>query len=113
MTLIEQATHPPISSCTAWGFSYPLAYAWGGGLLPRLFTISRRVEYGPKKPPTGWLSILCDTLRRVELTSYTPTRFSLHGMLPSGVRTFLFINSEIKRPSPARPSCREDREKGG
>lgn len=48
--------------------------------------------------PASWLSILCDTFRRAELTYHTPTRFSssllpfsLRGMLPSGVRTFLFI----------------------
>jgi len=31
---------PPVLSCTAWGLSCPLAFARGGGLLPRLFTLA-------------------------------------------------------------------------
>ena len=31
---------PSVLSCTAQGLSCPRAYAWGGGLLPRLFTLA-------------------------------------------------------------------------
>jgi len=37
---------PSVLSCTAWGFSCPLAYARGGGLLPRLFTLAARLAPG-------------------------------------------------------------------
>jgi hypothetical protein len=38
-----QATLPPVLSCTAQGLSCPLTYAWGGGLLPRLFTLASSI----------------------------------------------------------------------
>ncbi len=68
---------PPVLSCTAWGLSCPLAYAWGGGLLPRHFTLAPVGRY-----------IFCDTFRRGGLATAAPL-FS-QGMLPCGVRTFLF-----------------------
>jgi len=71
---------PPVLSCTTWGFSCPLAYARGGGLLPRLFTLADRLA-----PGGGLFSVTLSVgwgfrsnLPRV-----------LRGMLPCGVRTFL------------------------
>ena len=33
-------TSPPIWPCSDWGLPCPLAYAWGGGLLPHRFTLT-------------------------------------------------------------------------
>jgi len=71
---------PPVLSCTAWGFSCPRACVRGGGLLPRLFTLTLRLA------PTGGLFSV--TLSVDGSFRPRPPRV-LRGMLPFGVRTFL------------------------
>jgi len=51
----------PIWPCTRWGFPCLRAYAWSGGLLPRLFTLTAN--------PESWTrarrrSVFCGTFRR-------------------------------------------------
>ena len=70
----------PVLSCTAWGFSCPLACARGGGLLPRLFTLTRRLA-----PAGGLFSVTLSVAQGFR--SGLPR--ILRGMLPCGVRTFL------------------------
>ncbi len=70
----------PVLSCTAWGFSCPSAYALGGELLPRLFTLT-----GGVSPAGGLFSV---TLSVTSSFRLRPPRV-LRGMLPCGVRTFL------------------------
>ena len=76
-----QATRSsPVLSCTTWGFSCPLACAWGGGLLPRLFTLTDTLSrYG------GLFSVTLSVNRSFRLGFPRV----LHGMMPYGVRTFL------------------------
>ena len=88
---------PPVLSCTAWGFSCPPACAGGGGLLPRLFTLTSKLASGG-----GLFSVTLSVgpgfrpcLPRV-----------LRGMLPCGVRTFLSVQTlrharNGRPPSPA------------
>ena len=64
---------PPVLSCTAWGFSCPLACAWGGGLLPRLFTLARQLS-----PRGGLFSVTLSVSRG--LRPSVPR--VLRGMLP-------------------------------
>jgi len=71
---------PPVLSCTAWGFSCPRTCARGGGLLPRLFTLSARLA-----PGGGLFSVTLSVER--DLGPFPPR--ILRGMLPFGVRTFL------------------------
>ena len=73
-----QAAQLPVLSCTAWGFSCPVACAPGGELLPRLFTLTGVA-------PGGLFSV---TLSVTAGFRPRPPRI-LHGMLPYGVRTFL------------------------
>jgi len=69
----------PVLSCTAWGLSCPAIYIAGGGLLPRLFTLTL--------PKQG--SLFSVTLSVVPDLSPARPRI-LRGMLPDGVRTFLY-----------------------
>ena len=71
----ERAGHPipPVLSCTAWGFSCPLDCSRGGGLLPRLFTLTRRLLSGR--------FIFCDTFRRDRLSPIPPVRSTRHAAL--------------------------------
>ena len=83
----------PIWSCSQWGLPCPLDYSWGGGLLPHLFTLTRR---------TGRF-IFCCTGRRRRLEAPSPacippSRSGLRGIVPCGVRTFLPRQSR-RRPS--------------
>ena len=74
----------PIWSCSQWGLPCPLDYSRGGGLLPHLFTLTRR---------TGRF-VFCCTGRRRRLKASSPAcipplRSGLRGIVPCGVRTFL------------------------
>lgn len=84
--------YPPVLSCTALGFSCPLACARGGGLLPRLFTRSPRLS-----PEGGLFSVTLSvgTGLRPRLPRV------LRGTPPCGVRTFL--------PMPASRPAQSDR----
>ena len=86
---------PPVLSCTAWGFSCPLACARGGGLLPRLFTLTRRLA-----PEGGLFSVTLSVDRgfRIGLPRV------LRGMLPCGVRTFLSARASQHKQSDRPPS---------
>ena len=55
---------PPVMSCTAGGFSCPAHCFAGGGLLPRLFTLTRSLRAGR--------SVFCDTVCRGGLSPATP-----------------------------------------
>ena len=74
----------PIWSCSQWGLPCPLDYSRGGGLLPHLFTLTRR---------TGRFVFCCTgRRRRLEAPSpacIPPSRSRLRGIVPYGVRTFL------------------------
>ncbi len=72
----------PVMSCTTWGFSCPGTCAPGGGLLPRLFTLT---PLGLAAKQGGLFSV---TLSVAPDFRPTPPRI-LRGMLPGGVRTFL------------------------
>jgi len=89
---------PPVLSCTAWGFSCPLACARGGGLLPRLFTHARRLA-----PVGGLFSVTLSVDRgfRAGLPRI------LRGMLPCGVRTFLSARASRHKQSDRPPSRRK------
>lgn len=67
----------PVLSCTARGLSCHDDHSSRGGLLPRLFNLSR----------LGGRYIFCDTIRGGGLASVGPAL--ARGVLPRGVRTFL------------------------
>jgi hypothetical protein len=91
---------PSVSSCTAQGLSCPRAYAWGGGLLPRHFTLACSDCSSDRSPEPGASKrfVFCDTFRRKELSFSAP--LLSQGGLPCGVRTFL---SSFFRPRSDRP----------
>lgn len=89
---------PPVLSCTAWGFSCPLACARGGGLLPRLFTLTRRLA-----PMGGLFSVTLSVDRGFR--NGLPR--ILRGMLPCGVRTFLSPRALRPRESDRPPSSQK------
>ncbi len=71
---------PSVLSCTTRGLSCPVACAPGGGLLPRLFTLTPSLATGG-----GMFSVTLSVttgLRR-------PSPRVVRGALPYGVRTFL------------------------
>lgn len=68
--------------CTAWGLSCPDGYPPGGGLLPRLFTLTATPERARRG---GLFSVTLSIDRRFR--PGPPQLFC--GMLPCGVRTFL------------------------
>ena len=63
---------PPVLSCTTRGFSCPAGYPAGGGLLPRLFTLT--LEEGLKLTPEAALGrfVFCDTVRDGPLSKPAP-----------------------------------------
>jgi len=86
-----QAAQFPVMSCTSWGFSCPAAYAPGGELLPRRFTLTRLA-------PGGLFSVTLSVT--VHFHGRCPR--VLRGMLPCGVRTFLPPNFLGQRSSTIR-----------
>jgi hypothetical protein len=92
---------PSVLSCTAQGLSCPRAYAWGGGLLPRRFTLASRPTERCRQYGTVKRFVFCDTFRRKELSFSAP--LLSQGGLPCGVRTFL---SGFLRPRSDRPPTR-------
>ena len=70
----------PVLSCTARGFSCPVTRVTGGGLLPRLFTLTDTLARNG-----GLFSVTLSVNRSFRLGFPRV----LHGMLPYGVRTFL------------------------
>ena len=106
--------HPlPVLSCTAWGFSCPGTCAPGGGLLPRLFTLSKGLGVADFPGRTGFLKnrpaqFVCNIQPPGGLFSVTLSVTAdfgrqrprvLHGMLPYGVRTFLYSVQHEQRSS--------------
>ena len=71
----------PARPCTIRGLSFPAGYPTGGGLLPRLFTLTllRRSQAGRY--------VFCDTFRQPRLASGLPP--VSQGGSSCGVRTFL------------------------
>jgi len=84
----KPAASSPVLSCTAWGFSCPRDHSRGGGLLPRLFTLTQILRPGR--------FVFCDTLRRPGLSPRSPACSTRHaavwcpdfprGSLPAAVR---------------------------
>ena len=68
--------------CTAWGLSCPGSHPPGGGLLPRLFTLTAT----PVRARHGGLFSVTLSIDR-DFRPGPPRLF--RGMLPCGVRTFL------------------------
>lgn len=63
----------PVLSCTAWGLSCPGACAPGGGLLPRLFTLTRDLRRGR--------FVFCDTIHRAGLSPDASAHSTRHAAL--------------------------------
>ena len=72
----------PVMSCTTWGFSCPGTCAPGGGLLPRLFTLTP-LRLAAKRGGLFSVTLSVAPDFRPKLPRI------LRGMLPGGVRTFL------------------------
>jgi len=89
----KPAASSPVLSCTAWGFSCPLGYPRGGGLLPRLFTLTRGQSLLRRLSSGGLFSVTLSVAR--DFHPGLPR--VLRGMPPYGVRTFLRDCS--RRPS--------------
>ena len=85
----------PVLSCTARGLSCHDDHSSRGGLLPRLFNLTRR----------SGRYIFCDTIRGGELASAGPAL--ARGVLPRGVRTFLCTGKPRsgRRPPASRKLC--------
>jgi hypothetical protein len=86
-----QATLSSALSCTSWGFSCDFAYVKSGGLLPRLFTLITPEFF--RVQADGLFSV---TLSVAQGLGPKRPRF-IRGMLPFGVRTFLW--SDSRQPS--------------
>ena len=82
----------PVWPCTAWGLSCPEGCPSGGGLLPRLFTLTASPLQARRG---GFFSV---TLSIGHGFRPGPPRV-FRGMLPSGVRTFLSRQGESDRLS--------------
>jgi hypothetical protein len=80
----------PVLSCTARGLSCHDDHSSCGGLLPRLFNLTRR----------SGRYIFCDTFRGGGLAPAGPAL--ARGVLPRGVRTFLCTGSTAQRPPATR-----------
>ena len=65
----------PVWPCTAWGLSCPGSCPPGGGLLPRLFTLTARLNKRPRR------FILCDTFHRPRLSPRPSACFPRHAAL--------------------------------
>ena len=77
--------------CTAWGLSCPGGHPPGGGLLPRLFTLTAT----PERARHGGLFSVTLSIDR----DFRPDPLRLfRSMLPCGVRTFLSRRSESDHP---------------
>ena len=61
----------PVLSCTTWGFSCPAGCPTGGGLLPRLFTLTL-------SPKTFGRFVFCDTFRGPVLSPAPPACSTRH-----------------------------------
>ena len=88
----------PVMSCTTWGFSCPGACAPGGGLLPRLFTLTRRRSAGR--------FVFCDTFRRAGLSPGAPAHSTRHV-------AWRCSDFPLRRPEPAQRSSATRRESCG
>jgi len=62
----------PVLSCTTRGFSCPASCLTGGGLLPRLFTLTLSLGLTFPKVPAAGRSIFCDTFREPSLSARLP-----------------------------------------
>ena len=82
----------PVMSCTTWGFSCPGARAPGGGLLPRLFTLTPLCLAAKR----GGL-IFCDTFRRAGLSPRAPAHSARHV-------AWWCSDFPLRRPKPAQRS---------
>jgi len=94
----ERRTGDPLSvlSCTAWGFSCPVVCTPGGELLPRLFTLAAAAS----RETAGRFNFSVTLSVAIDLHRKRPR--VLRGMLPCGVRTFLWRISR-QRPSAILP----------
>lgn len=68
-----QAARLPVLSCTAWGLSCPGTCVPGGGLLLRLFTLTRDLRRGR--------FVFCDTFHRAGLASNASACSTRHAAL--------------------------------
>ena len=76
----KRARHHAFSvlSCTTWGLSCPAGYPSGGGLLPRLFTLTRRLKTSSRCFPDAGRFVLCDTFRDSTLSNQIPACSTRH-----------------------------------
>src|ERR1019366_3144810 len=83
----------PIWPCTGWGFPCLRAYAWSGGLLPHLFTLTPPSFPRPRRSEFLW-HFPSGCLAASPPACISPPAFlrrpgQLRGIAPYGVRTFL------------------------
>ena len=101
------APESPIWPCTRWGFPCLRACAWSGGLLPRLFTLTRSEISNLKFEIPEGRFVFCGTVRRDAsrrlLPRVSPAKPELRGIAPYGVRTFLPALSTSAERSSALP----------
>ncbi len=94
--LKRAASWSPIWPCSRWGFPCPVDYSTGGGLLPRLFTLTFATEAAPA------VCFLWHSPSE-SLSAVPPACIpdGLRGIAPCGVRTFLpqLAPGAILRPS--------------
>jgi hypothetical protein len=97
----------PIWPCTRWGFPCLRAYAWSGGLLPHLFTLTSPSFPRPRRSKFLW-HFPSGRLTASPPACISPPAFlrrpgQLRGIAPYGVRTFLLpriaSGKAILRPS--------------
>ena len=104
---------PSVLSCTAWGFSCRANCFARGELLPRHFNLTCSVAAALWAAPHGTGGIFSATLSMIAPLRAQPPRV-LRGMLPSGVRTFLwrkFLHASDHLPSPATYHIRQRRKR--
>ena len=105
------APRSPIWPCTRWGFPCPLDYSQGGGLLPRLFTLTpcqrtRGGMFSVALSVDPGLRRNLPRLRRLSSRSHG-TAAGLRGIAPYGVRTFLLPHQSGRSDPPPFQDRRE------
>ncbi len=101
---------PPVLSCTTRGFSCPAGCPAGGGLLPRLFTLTREQNLGlaPAAASGGLFSVTLSVTGPFR----NPPPHVLCGVLSVGVRTFLWQTPWETPKACQRPSATRCAPKG-
>ncbi len=94
--LKRAASWSPIWPCSRWGFPCPVDYSTGGGLLPRLFTLTFATEAA-----TAVYFLWHSPSESLSAVPPACIPDGLRGIAPCGVRTFLprLAPGAILRPS--------------